>query len=332
MNERPYRRTRRNRRTASLRALVRETNLSVNNLIQPLFVRPGSDVKQEIPSMPGQYQFSVDRLVEEALRVEDLGIPAIILFGIPKEKDDRASRAYADDGIVQQALRAIRNETQDLTLIADICLCEYMDHGHCGVVTEREDTRQVDNDQTLPLIGKTALATVKAGADVVAPSCMMDGMVHTIREQLDRHGYEEHSILSYAAKYESSFYGPFRDAAESPPQFGDRAHYQMDPANSDEAMREIQLDVQEEADMLMVKPALSYLDVIRRADSETDRPVFAYSVSGEYAMIRAAADKGWLDEEQVALEMLTSIRRAGATGILTYWASQAAKWISDTSS
>lgn len=329
MRERPFRRTRRNRSSASLRALVRETNLSVNQLIQPLFVRPGSDVKREIPSMPGQYQFSVDRLVDEARRVDDLGIPAVILFGIPEKKDHRASRAYAEDGIVQRAFRALRDETEDLTLIADICLCEYMEHGHCGVVSSSNGTRTVDNDETLPLIGKTALAAVEAGADVLAPSCMMDGMVQTIRDTLDENGFYERPILSYAAKFESSFYGPFRDAAESPPQFGDRARYQMDPANADEAMREIQLDVREEADMVMVKPALSYLDVIHRADAETNLPVFAYSVSGEYAMIKAAADNGWLDEKQVALEMLTSIRRAGANGILTYWACEAAQWISE---
>jgi porphobilinogen synthase len=329
MNERNFQRTRRNRKKASLRALVRETNLSSADFIQPLFVRPGSDVKREIPSMPGQYQYSVDRIAEEALRVEDTGVPAVILFGIPEEKDERASRAYAEDGIIQKALREIKDETRDLTLIADVCLCEYMSHGHCGVISGEEGNRTVDNDRTLPLISKTALAAVEAGADVVAPSGMMDGMVQAIRTTLDDNDFSDIPILSYAAKYESSFYGPFRDAAESPPQFGDRARYQMDPANSDEAMREIRLDVRQEADMIMVKPALSYLDVIHRASTSFDLPVFAYSVSGEYAMIKAAASNGWLDERSVALEMLTSIRRAGADAILTYWATSAAGWLDD---
>lgn len=303
--------------------------MSVHNLIQPLFVRPGKKVKQEIPSMPGQYQYSVDLLVEEVLRVQDSGVPAVILFGIPEKKDDRASRAYAEDGIIQKAIRAIRQETDELTLIADVCLCEYMEHGHCGVVTERNGRKQVDNDRTLPLISKTARSVVEAGADVVAPSGMMDGMVQAIRRKLDDNGFPGVPILSYAAKYNSSFYGPFRDAAESPPRFGNRSRYQMDPANSDEALREIDLDVEQEADILMVKPALPYLDIIERATSRENLPVFAYSVSGEYAMIQAAAANDWLSEKQVALEMLTSIRRAGAEAILTYWATRAATWIDE---
>ncbi len=329
MNEPDFKRTRRNRQKSSLRALVRETNLSREQFVQPLFVRPGTNVKREIPSMPGQYQYSVDRLVEEAVRVEETGVPAVILFGIPEEKDERASRAYAEDGIIQKAIRAISDETQDLTLIADVCLCEYMSHGHCGVISGDEGNKTVDNDRTLPLIAKTALAAVEAGADVVAPSGMMDGMVRAIRTKLDHNNFPEVPILSYAAKYESSFYGPFRDAAESPPQFGDRAQYQMDPANSDEAMREIQIDVRQHADMIMVKPALSYLDVIQRASTNFDLPIFAYSVSGEYAMIKAAASNDWLDEKEVVLEMLTSIRRAGADAILTYWATRAASWLDD---
>jgi len=324
-------RTRRTRRSASLRRLVRETDLSRDHLIQPLFVCPGTDVQNEITAMPGQYQLSIDRIVEEARRIRDLGIPAVILFGIPESKDGRASKAYAEDGIVQRALRALRREIPSLTLIADVCLCEYMDHGHCGIVREDDGEKRIDNDETLPLIADTALAAVRAGADVVAPSGMMDGMVEAIRSRLDEHGFENRPILSYAAKYASSFYGPFRHAAESPPQFGDRSTYQMDPANAREALRELELDVREEADMVMVKPALSYLDMIRRARDRVDVPVFAYNVSGEYAMVKAGAEKGWIDEKAIALEMLTSMRRAGADAIITYWARDAVSWLDGTS-
>ncbi len=279
--------------------------------------------------MPGQYQLSIDRLVDEALRIRDLGIPGVILFGIPEEKDDQASRAYAEDGIVQKALRAIREVTDDLTLIADICLCEYMDHGHCGIVRERNGQKVVDNDETLPLIADTAVAAARAGADMVAPSGMMDGMVESIRSSLDDNGFKNHPILSYAAKYHSSFYGPFRHAAESPPQFGDRSTYQMDPANEREALREIEFDLHQKADIVMVKPALSYLDVIRRARDRFNCPIFAYNVSGEYAMVKAAAENGWLNERETVLEMLTSIRRAGADAILTYWSREVAGWLDD---
>ncbi len=327
MNSSPFDRTRRNRRKESLRRLVRETNLSADNFIQPLFVRPGEDVKREIPSMPGQYQMSIDYCVEESKKVEDKGIPAVILFGIPEEKDEEASRAYARDGIVQKCLREIRRETEQLTLIADVCLCEYMSHGHCGVVRETSSGSVIDNDRTLPLLGKTAVAAANAGADVVAPSGMMDGMVQRIRNELDENGHDSVSILSYAAKYNSSFYGPFRDAAESPPAFGSRATYQMDSSNRKEAIREIKIDVREGADMVMVKPALSYLDIIKEASQNVHLPLFAYSVSGEFAMIKAAARNGWLDEQETALEMMTSIKRAGADAILTYWARDLVDWI-----
>lgn len=278
--------------------------------------------------MPDCYQRSPDRIREKVKILADRGIQGIILFGIPEKKDEKASRAYAEDGIVQKTIRAIRQTGREMTVIADICLCEYMDHGHCGVVTTDESgEKQIDNDRTLPLLEKTACAAAEAGADMVAPSGMMDGMVQAIRRGLDREGFERIPILSYAAKYKSSFYGPFRDAAESPPGFGDRSTYQMDYRNRNEALKEMEIDVAEEADILMVKPALSYLDIIREARDRFDHPIFAYSVSGEYAMVRAAAEKNWIQEKQAALELLTSIHRAGATSIITYWAEEATQWL-----
>ena len=271
--------------------------------------------------MPGNYQLSVDQLVEECRDVADLGIPAVILFGIPEGKDEVGSEGYAADGIVQQAVRALKRAVPDLLVITDVCLCEYTSHGHCGVIKEGD----VDNDPTVELLANMALSHAEAGADMVAPSDMMDGRVSAIRERLDTHGFQHLPILSYAAKYASAFYGPFREAAESAPQFGDRRSYQMDPANSDEALREVELDLQEGADIVMVKPALPYLDIIRRAADTFDVPIAAYSVSGEFAMVKAAAANGWIDEDRAMLEVLTSIRRAGAKLILTYWAKHAAK-------
>ena len=304
----PEYRPRRLRRNASLRRMVRETRLSTDDLIMPLFVRPGENVRREIPSMPGNFQMSIDVLTEEAQSIEALGIPAIILFGIPDGKDAVGSEGYADDGIVQQAVRAIKEATNELVVITDVCLCEYTDHGHCGVVRQDEGsgTFDVDNDATLELLAKMALSHVEAGADMVAPSDMMDGRVGAIRAALDDEGYSHVPIMAYAAKYASGFYGPFRDAAESPPQFGDRAAYQMDPPNVEEAIREVALDIEEGADIVMVKPALSYLDVISRVKEEFGYPVAAYNVSGEFAMVKAAAERGWLDEKRVALEVLTA--------------------------
>ena len=325
----PEYRPRRLRRNASLRRMVRETRLSTDDLIMPLFVRPGENVRREIPSMPGNFQMSIDVLTEEAQSIEALGIPAIILFGIPDGKDAVGSEGYADDGIVQQAVRAIKEATNELVVITDVCLCEYTDHGHCGVVRQDEGsgTFDVDNDATLELLAKMALSHVEAGADMVAPSDMMDGRVGAIRAALDDEGYSHVPIMAYAAKYASGFYGPFRDAAESPPQFGDRAAYQMDPPNVEEAIREVALDIEEGADIVMVKPALSYLDVISRVKEEFGYPVAAYNVSGEFAMVKAAAERGWLDEKRVALEVLTSIKRAGADMILTYWSKDVARWL-----
>jgi len=309
--------------------MVRETRLSTDDLIMPLFVRPGENVRREIPSMPGNFQMSIDVLTEEAQSIEALGIPAIILFGIPDGKDAVGSEGYADDGIVQQAVRAIKEATNELVVITDVCLCEYTDHGHCGVVRQDEGsgTFDVDNDATLELLAKMALSHVEAGADMVAPSDMMDGRVGAIRAALDDEGYSHVPIMAYAAKYASGFYGPFRDAAESPPQFGDRAAYQMDPPNVEEAIREVALDIEEGADIVMVKPALSYLDVISRVKEEFGYPVAAYNVSGEFAMVKAAAERGWLDEKRIALEVLTSIKRAGADMILTYWSKDVARWL-----
>jgi len=323
----PIDRPRRLRHHPVLRDLVREASLSVHDLILPLFVRPGKGVRKEIASMPGNFQLSVDCLVEEVAKARDLGIKAFILFGIPATKDATGSSATADDGIVQQALRALRQAHKDVLLITDECFCEYTDHGHCGVLAEYGRRKDVDNDATLPLLGKQCVSHAKAGADMVAPSGMLDGMVGAIRKGLDEAGFSWLPILSYAAKYASAFYGPFRDAAESPPQFGDRTGYQMDPANSDEALREVALDLAEGADIIMVKPAMAYLDIIRRVKDRFGVPVAAYNVSGEFAMVKAAAQKGWIDERKVALEILTGIKRAGADMILTYFAMDAARWL-----
>jgi len=304
-----------------LRRLVRETKVGVEDLIYPLFVRHGKGVKEPIPSMPGCYRFSPDALLQEAKEVWELGVPAVILFGIPERKDERASEAYARDGIIQQAVRELKGTLPQLTVITDVCLCEYMSHGHCGLVQDGI----ILNDPTLELLSLTALSHAEAGADMVAPSDMMDGRVRAIREALDREGYSHVPILAYSAKYASAFYGPFREAADSAPQFGDRSTYQMDPANGDEALREVALDIEEGADIVMVKPALSYLDVIRRVKETFCVPVAAYNVSGEYAMIKAAAQSGWIDGERVMMEVLLSIKRAGADMILTYFAKEAAR-------
>jgi porphobilinogen synthase len=323
----PTVRMRRRRYHPLVRNLVRETRLSVDNLILPLFVRPGRGVKKEIPSMPGNFQLSVDRLVEEVSQAVELGLKSFILFGIPEHKDAVGSSAADDEGIVQQALRALRKAHPDILLITDECFCEYTDHGHCGVLSEHGGRRDVDNDATLPLLAEQCVSHARAGADMVAPSGMLDGMVQAIRQGLDTAGFTWLPIMSYAAKYASGFYGPFRDAAESPPQFGDRGGYQMDPGNGDEALHEVALDLEEGADIIMVKPALSYLDIIRRVKERFGVPVAAYNVSGEFAMVKAAAQNGWIDERRVALEILTSIKRAGADIILTYFAKEVAAWL-----
>ncbi len=324
----PALRMRRMRATPLLRALVRETELSVHHLVLPLFVRPGSGVVQPIGALPGHAQLSPDMAEKQATEAAELGIPAVILFGIPSTKDEIGSESYLEDGIVQQAIRRIKRALADrLVVIADVCFCEYTSHGHCGVLTDRTGRMDVDNDATLQLLGRQAISFADAGADVVAPSGMMDGMVQVIRTALDEAGFNHVPILSYAAKYASAFYGPFREAAESAPQFGDRRSYQMDPANADEAVREVALDLQEGADVVMVKPALAYLDVIRRVKEAFGVPVAAYNVSGEYAMVKAAAQQGWIDERSAVLEILTSIRRAGADFILTYHALDVARWL-----
>jgi porphobilinogen synthase len=317
----PAYRPRRLRRTEALRRLVRETRVTVEQLVQPLFVVPGRGVERPVPSMPGVAQLSVDRTAEECRRLADLGVPAVILFGVPEAKDARGSGATAGDGIVPRALEAIRAAAPGLVRITDVCLCEYTDHGHCGVLRDGE----VDNDPTLAVLAEEALAHARAGADVVAPSDMMDGRVGAIRRALDGAGFAEVPILSYAAKYASGLYGPFRDAADSTPAFGDRRGYQMDPANVEEALREVALDVAEGADVVMVKPALPYLDVIRRVKERFGWPVAAYQVSGEYAMVKAAAAQGWIDERRVVEETLTAIRRAGADLIVTYFARDVAR-------
>jgi porphobilinogen synthase len=306
---------------------VRETTLSPRDFILPLFVRPGHGVKKEIASMPGNYQFSTDRLLEEVGTAIELGVRAFMLFGIPESKDAQGASAWNDEGIVQQSLRALRPAYPDALLIADECFCEYTDHGHCGVVTQRRGQPDVDNDATLPNLARQCISHARAGVDMVAPSGMMDGMVHAIRRDLDGAGFAHIPILSYAAKYASAFYGPFRDAAESPPQFGDRTTYQMDPANAEQALREVALDIGEGADIVMVKPALAYLDIVRRVKDRFGVPVAAYNVSGEFAMVKAAAQNGWIDERRITLEILTSIKRAGADMILTYHALDAARWL-----
>jgi porphobilinogen synthase len=319
----PLYRPRRLRESSLVRKMVRETTLRTADLVYPLFTLHGRAVREPIASMPGQFRLSIDELLKECKDAQSMGIPGVLLFGIPQDKDARGSEAYAEDGIIQQAVRAIKETVPDLLVITDVCLCEYTSHGHCGIVEEG----RVKNDPTLELIARTALSHVEAGADMVAPSDMMDGRVGAIREALDEAGYHETPIMAYSAKYASAFYGPFREAAGSAPQFGDRRSYQMDPANVTEALREVALDVEEGADIVMVKPALSYLDIISRVKAEFALPVAAYSVSGEYAMIRAAGQLGWVDEERVMVEAHTSIRRAGADIILTYFAKDLARLI-----
>ncbi|WP_228042697.1 MULTISPECIES: porphobilinogen synthase, partial [unclassified Tychonema] len=310
-----------------LRRMVRENILTTSDLIYPLFAVPGEAVAKEVTSMPGVYQLSVDKIVEEAKEVYDLGIPAIILFGIPADKDTDATGAWHDCGIVQQATAAVKAAVPDLIVSVDTCLCEYTSHGHCGYLEVGDLSGRVLNDPTLELLKKTAVAQARAGADIIAPSGMMDGFVGAIREGLDSAGFEDIPIMSYAAKYASAYYGPFRDAADSAPQFGDRRTYQMDPGNGREALKEIALDIAEGADMLMVKPALAYMDIIWRVKEATNLPVAAYNVSGEYAMVKAAALNGWIDEERVVMETLTGFKRAGADLILTYHAKDAARWL-----
>ena len=319
----PTTRLRRLRAKPALREMIRETELSPSQLIQPLFVIAGEGVREEVPSMPGIERLSISELVGEASVVADAGVGAVLLFGIPAEKDEVGSGAYDAEGVVQLAVRALKEERPDLLVFTDVCLCEYTSHGHCGFVRDGE----VDNDITLELLAKTAVSHAEAGADAVAPSDMMDGRVGAIRYQLDEEGHAGLPLIAYSAKYASAFYGPFRDAADSAPEFGDRRGYQMDPANGAEAVREAKLDLEEGADMLMVKPALPYLDVVRRVKEETEAPLAAYQVSGEYSMIKAAAEKGWLDERTAVLEALTSIRRAGADVVITYYAKQAAGWL-----
>ncbi len=320
----PTKRMRRLRRTERIRSMVGEARIDKDDLIFPIFVDEGADERVEIPSMPGQFRLPLAELRDEALELVSLGIPAVLLFGIPEHKDEEASSAYDEEGIVQKAVMEIKDEVgDDLVVITDVCLCEYMSHGHCGVV----EGERVLNDPTLELLAKTALSHAEAGADIVAPSDMMDGRVSAIRRALDENGHEDTIIMSYAAKYASSFYGPFREAAESAPSFGDRKGYQMDPRNSDEALQEVLLDLEEGADVVMVKPALAYLDVIHRVKKEFMMPVAAYNVSGEYSMVKTAAEKGFMDEKKIVLEILASIKRAGADMILTYHAKDVARWL-----
>jgi porphobilinogen synthase len=311
--------------------MVRQTRLSVDQLVYPLFVRPGRGVRQPITSMPGQYQLSVDRLTDECKQIVEMGIPAVLLFGIPDQKDAVGSEAYSDKGIIQQAVRKLKEACPDLLVITDVCLCEYTDNGHCGVIVEQGGRKEVDNDATLPLLVKESVSHVKAGADMVAPSDMMDGRVAAIRSGLDAAGYPNVPIMSYAAKYASSYYGPFREAAESPPQFGDRKSYQMDLANSDEAIREAAADVEEGADIIMVKPALNYLDIIWRVKQQLGMPTAAYHVSGEYSAIKAAAANGWIDEKGAVIESTVAIVRAGADIVITYFAKDLAGWMDEGS-
>ncbi|MGE5282892.1 MAG: porphobilinogen synthase [Chloroflexota bacterium] len=319
----PSTRMRRLRRTESLRGLIRETELSPAHLIQPLFVVAGEGVRDEVESMPGVERFSISELVAECTEIAAAGVKAVLLFGIPAAKDESGSGAFDEEGVVQMAVRALKEAHPELTVITDVCLCAYTSHGHCGFVRDGE----VDNDITVELLAKTAISHAEAGADAVAPSDMMDGRVGTIRHQLDEEGHPNVPIVAYSAKYASAFYGPFRDAAESAPELGDRRGYQMDPANAAEALREVELDLEEGADMVMVKPALPYLDVIRRVKEATGAPLLSYQVSGEYSMLKAAAANGWIDERAAALEALTSIRRAGADAIVTYYAKEAAGWL-----
>ncbi len=319
-----FTRTRRTRRTEAMRGLVRETRLDPAQFVYPMFITHGTDVRTPIESMPGQYQLSVDQMAREAGELAALGVRAVLLFGIPAYKDAEGTEAYADDGIVQQAVRELKRVDPALIVIVDVCLCEYTDHGHCGVLTAEGE---VDNDASVPLHARTAVAAARAGADIIAPSDMMDGRVGAIREALDDAGFTSTPVMAYSAKYASAFYGPFREAAGSTPQFGDRRGYQMDPANAREARREVDADIEESADFVMVKPALPYLDIIRDIRERTDLPLAAYNVSGEYAMVKAAAANGWLDERRVVMETLTAIARAGADIIITYHAKDAARWI-----
>ncbi len=319
----PDYRPRRLRQNEAFRRMIRETHLSVDDFILPLFAISGRDVKNPIPSMPGHFQLSVEHLIKTAASAVELGIPAVMLFGIPDSKDSLGTRAYADDGIVQIAARALKDKLPQLAIITDVCLCQYTDHGHCGVV----EGQTIDNDASLDLLSRTALSHAKAGADMVAPSDMMDGRVAEIRDILDENNFSHLPIMSYAAKYCSAYYGPFRSAADSAPQFGDRRTYQMDPANALEALREVALDIQEGADMVMVKPGLPYLDIVQRVKAAFGMPTFVYQVSGEYAMVKAAAQLGWLDEKAVVMESLLAFKRAGADGILTYFAPRAAEWL-----
>src|SRR5262245_62175044 len=325
----PAYRPRRLRQSAALRRLVGETQLNISQLVLPLFVRGGRKVRRPIAAMPGVFQLSVDQLVHEAAKAHALGVPAVLLFGIPDKKDAKASGAYATNGIVQQAVRALKKELPQLLVITDVCLCEYMDHGHCGIVQRNRSSAKILNDPTLKLLARTAASHVDAGADLVAPSDMMDGRVRAIREELDRRGFADTPILSYAAKFASAFYGPFREAAESAPQFGDRRSYQMDPANAAEALREVALDIQEGADIVMVKPALAYLDILHRVKTEFGYPTAAYAVSAEYSMIKAAAANGWVDERAITLESLIAMRRAGADIVITYAATAVAGWLKE---
>ena len=321
----PVQRPRRLRRSEALRGFVRETNLTTSGLVYPMFACPGTKVRTEVGSMPGVFQQSPDRIAEECREIADLGVPAVILFGLPEHKDATGSESASAQGAVQRSVEAIRKAKLNLLVITDVCLCEYTSHGHCGVIKDGE----VWNDPTLELLSDAALSHARAGADIVAPSDMMDGRVAAIRSKLDANGFQDIAIFSYAAKYCSAFYGPFRDAAQSAPQSGDRRSYQMDPANAREALREVALDVEEGADMIMVKPAIAYLDIIHRVRERFDVPVGAYNVSGEYAMVKAAAKNGWIDEKRIVLEIITGIQRAGASIVLTYHAKDVARWLTD---
>lgn len=327
----PHIRHRRLRANAAIRNLVRETQLTVHDLIYPLFAVGGTNIKEEIPSMPGVYHLSLDRLDEELEEVTRLGIPGVLLFGVPEHKDEAGTSAYCEDGIVQEAARYIKRKYPQLLIIADTCLCQFMSHGHCGVVHYNEELQQaeVDNDESLELLVKTAVSQARAGADIIAPSNMMDGYVYAIRKGLDEAGFNHIPIMAYSVKYASAFYGPFREAAQSAPKFGDRRTYQMDPANIREALREAESDVAEGADFLMVKPALAYMDVIRQLREHFDLPLVAYNISGEYSMVKAAAANGWIDEKAIVLEILTGMKRAGADIILTYFAKDAARWLTE---
>ncbi len=325
----PAYRLRRLRRSPALRRLVSETQLNVAQLVLPLFARSGRKVRHPIGAMPGVFQLSPDELVREAAKAHALGVPAVLLFGIPDKKDARASGAYAANGVVQQAVRLLKKELSELLVITDVCLCEYMEHGHCGIVRRGPGSARILNDPTLKLLARTAASHAEAGADLVAPSDMMDGRVRAIREELDRRGLTETPILAYAAKFASAFYGPFREAAESAPRFGDRRSYQMDAANAAEALREVALDIQEGADIVMVKPALAYLDILHRVKTEFGYPTAAYAVSAEYSMIKAAAAKGWIDERAVTLESMLAMRRAGADIVITYAAADVARWLKE---